>query len=383
MGGFERHVGALVRHLVREGVEVDLYTAPARDEAKGLDGARIHFVPYRILPWPRRAGFVIADRCTNYLFWSVRAARRLLTQPVDIVQAEGGAAFGYALLRPTGGAPLVLHPVGMEEFKAGWLKRTAYLPLRSAVRYAARRAERVLIPDRAMMEEVRHYLSIRPEQAAMLSTPIDLERVDQPVPASVREEILRRWRLDGAKTVILSVGRLELNKGFSVLIEALHQVRDKLPANWVWVLVGSGPAKSRLRKELQRTGLSDRARLVGSVSDDELSSLYQRADLFVHPTLYEGSSLVTLEAMAHSKPVVASSAGGIRDKVRDGRSGFLVPPGDAEALANAVLRALSMGSSLAPFGQEGRRVVEAEFSWAQRIPKLLEIYREILSERRS
>ena len=95
VGGFERHVGAMVRHLVRKGVEVTLYTAPsisaagphnihrsapslfARELAGAdgsgspLEGARIEFVPYRVLPWPRRHGFVIADRSTNYLVWSV------------------------------------------------------------------------------------------------------------------------------------------------------------------------------------------------------------------------------------------------------------------------------------------------------------------------
>ncbi|MEE9179313.1 MAG: hypothetical protein V3U22_00335, partial [Vicinamibacteria bacterium] len=96
LGGFERHVGAMVRHLIRNGVAVTLYTSPPAARAgppastagspadsssngeKLLDGARIRVVPYRIVPWPRRSGFVIADRSTNYLAWSVRAARRMM-----------------------------------------------------------------------------------------------------------------------------------------------------------------------------------------------------------------------------------------------------------------------------------------------------------------
>ena len=99
-------MGAMVRHLVRNGVDLTLYTSPPTDViSEGerlLDGARIRVVPYRIVPWPRRSGFVIADRSTNYLAWSVRAARRMMAETAetpDIVQAEGAAGFGYALSR--------------------------------------------------------------------------------------------------------------------------------------------------------------------------------------------------------------------------------------------------------------------------------------------
>jgi glycosyltransferase involved in cell wall biosynthesis len=375
----------MVRHLARKGIEVTLYTSPADGEVKGLDGVRIRFVPYRVFPWPRRSGFVIADRSTNYLAWSVRAARRMMAEPADptdIVQAEGAAGFGYALLRRSDGPPMVVHPVGMEEFKAAGLKRAGYFPLRTGARYAARRAERVIVPDRVMMEEVRQYLSIESTQAVVLPTPIDLEEVDRPAPPETEEAILQRLALGASGAVLLSVGRLESYKGFSVLIEALGRVKDKLPDDWVWVLVGRGPEESRLREQLQRSRLSDRTRLVGRVSDEELSALYERAELFVHPTLYEGSSLVTLEAMAHAKPVVATTAGGIPDKVEEGKSGFLVPPGDAEALGAALVRAFSLGSELALLGREGRLRVESDFSWSERIGSLVDVYREVLSERR-
>lgn len=394
-GGFERHVGAMVRHLIRNGVDVTLYTTPPAPPAgppdasssgeKLLGGARIRFVPYRIVPWPRRSGFVIADRSTNYLAWSVRAARRMMAEPTetpDIVQAEGAAGFGYALSRRRDGPPMVVHPVGMEEFKARGLKRVGYFPLQVGARYAARRAERVIVPDRVMMEEVRRYLSIEPAQAVILPTPIDLQEIDRPVSPETTEALYRRLGLKPSMAVLLSVGRLESNKGFSVLADALGRVREKLPNEWVWVLVGSGPTESGLRGRIEKMGLTDRTRFAGRASDEELSALYRRADLFVHPTLYEGSSLVTLEAMAHGKPVVATTAGGIPDKVEEGKSGFLVPPGEVEALGEALVRALSLGDELASFGKAGRLRVESDFSWSERIASLLDLYREILAQRR-
>ena len=232
-----------------------------------------------------------------------------------------------------------------------------------------------------MMDEVQRYLLVDSTRTVVLPTPIDLEEVDRPPPRATREAILRRLDLESSKTVLLSVGRLESNKGFSIFVDALARIQEKLPADWVWVLVGRGPEESRLTKQLSNLGLSERARYAGRVSDEELSVLYDRCDLFVHPTLYEGSSLVTLEAMAHAKPVVATTVGGIPDKVEEGKTGFLVPPGDADAFGAAILQALSLGDRLPDLGKEGRRRVESEFSWAGRIESLVDVYRELLEAR--
>jgi len=378
VGGFERHVGSMVRHLVRQGIDVALYTAPAIHMGAGLDEVRVEYVPYRFIPWPRRSGFVIADRSTNYLLWSVRAARRVIADGADVVQAEGVAGFGYALLRKANGPPMVVHPVGMEEFKAGGLKSVGYFPLRAGARFASRRAEKVIVPDRVMMDEVQRYLPVDRTRTVVLPTPIDLEEVDRPAPESVRVSVLERLKVPSSETILLSVGRLESNKGFSILAEALAGVREKLPSDWVWVLIGRGPEALRLGKQVRKLGLSDHVRLAGQVSDEELAALYDRSVVFVHPTLYEGSSLVTLEAMAHAKPVVATTVGGIPDKVEDGKTGFLAPPGDAAALGRAILKAMSLRDGLSELGREGRRRVVSQFSWQERIRGLVDVYRELL-----
>jgi len=174
--------------------------------------------------------------------------------------------------------------------------------------------------------------------------------------------------------VLLSVGRLESNKGFSFLVRALSRV----PKDFLWVLVGEGPERGSLEAEIEREGLSPHSRLMGRVTDDELHALYERCDLFVHPTLYEGSSMVTLEAMAHRKAVVATRVGGIPDKIVDGENGLLVPPGDANALAHAIVEALSRGARLASWGARSRVLVETRFSWSRRVKELMVLYEEVL-----
>jgi glycosyltransferase involved in cell wall biosynthesis len=388
-GGLERHVAALEKYLRRSGVDVTLYTSPPereRDMEQAPSGtregtARVHvYVPYRIVPWPKRGGFVVLDRDTNYLAWSVRAARRLLEdEPVDVVQADGGGGFGYALLAGAERAPLLLHPHGMEEFKAPALKRALYLPLRSATRFAARKAASVLAPDAAMKEEVLRTLDLPEEKVVVVPNAIDLDQVDREVPGID----LSRFGIPADSRVFLSVSRLESNKGFTVLVRALGRARSRLPPGLLWVLVGEGPERRRIEEEIEREGIGGIARLTGRMTDDELHLLYRRAELFLHPTLYEGSSMVTLEAMAHRKPVVATGVGGIPDKVVPGESGLLVPPADVEALADAVVEASRDGDRLAAWGAEGRRVVEARFSWSRRIQEVLRLYERLARKRES
>ena len=376
MGGLERHVGALVKYLAREGTEVTLVTSPPEREAVITD-VHVESVAYRTIPWPRRAGFVVFDRNTNYLLWNLEAGKRILEREVDIVHVEAGAGFGYARTDPSRRRPFVVQAQGLEEFKAHWLKRTVYLPLRLATRFAVTQAQKVIVPDHAMEEEVRRLLSVPADKTVVIPLAIDLEEIELP-PAENRAELAERWNLADGVKVLLSVGRLESYKGFDVLARALARVKDELPHPWVWVLVGSGPQKSELESLVGQLGIAQTIRFTGAVSDRDLATLYERADLFVHPTLYEGSSLVTLEAMAHAKPVVGTRVGGIPDKIEEGVNGFLIPPGDVGALAKAVVKAMSLGPNLALLGVEGRRRVESGFSWTERARRLVELYRQVI-----
>lgn len=374
-GGLERHVAALEKYLRREGCDVRLYTTPPEVPEIEVQTPRekTAFVPYRLVPWPKKKGFVVVDRDTNYLAWSYRAAKRLLSdERVDVVQADGGAGFGYALLAGPGDPPLVLHPHGMEEFKTSSAKRALYLPLRSAIRFAAKKASKVIAPDAAMKDEVRRLLNVNDDRVTVVPNAVDLEEIDGRATGD-----LRRFGLPAEAPVVLSVGRLESNKGFGFALRALALARTELPPAFRYVLVGDGPLRPRLESEIQRLALDPVVHLAGKVTDDELHSLYERSDVVLHPTLYEGSSMVTLEAMAHGKAVVATTVGGIPDKVVPQETGLLVPPADPEALKAALLEALRDGARRRRWGQKGRERVEARFSWAERVKEVSSFYREI------
>lgn len=409
VGGLERSVYDLVRYLAAEDVHVTLITqppkasefaAPAGADRRGGPGmgveaidARItvKYVPYRTFPLAGRRGTTILDRSTAYPLFGERAGRvafQLAAQTsVDIVHGFGASVLGYARRRARASAPLVLNPQGLEEFGAtapsrARLKRAAYLPLRRAVLACARAADAVIATDRALEPALREHLRLPRQRVRVIPNALDLDAVDRLAGAEDGARVRRAAGVAAGDAVLLSVGRLEQNKGFHLLAEALGALRDHAGAlaegRWRWVIVGDGPFRRSIESRVAAAGIGSHVLFAGTLEDRDLHAWYEAADLFVHPTLYEGSSLVTLEAMAHRCAVVATRAGGLPDKVHDGVNGWLVPPGDASALSAAISGAVGARERLPEMGHAGRAIVEREFSWTAAGAATLRLYRELL-----
>lgn len=400
VGGLERSVGDLTRHLAASGVKVTLITPPphvdATDAAAAFasaTGITLAPVTYRTFPGANRRGTTILDRSTSYLLFGQRAGReagRLAAAgAIDIVHGFGASVLGYArqTSRP---APLVFNPQGLEEFGAtsaspSTLKRIGYTPLRAAVRRCARAADCIIATDHALEDTVRRHLQPRPGQMRTIPNGIDLD-VALALAGPADGERLRRDRGIGRDDVLLvSVGRLEHNKGFDVLAAALGRLAASggplAHASWRWAIVGAGPEEEALRAAVTNAGIGPRVIWAGRSSDAELHAWYEAATIFVHPTRYEGSSLVTLEAMAHRKPVIATRAGGLADKVKPGENGWLVEPGDPTALAGAIREALDARSRFEAMGARSRDIVEREFSWKRIVEVQLAVYEDLLRQR--
>jgi glycosyltransferase involved in cell wall biosynthesis len=394
-GGLERHVYDLARALSERNVEVTLITPPPadgreQDPSSIHPGVRAEFVPYYTFPLAGRRGTTVIDRSTAYPIFGLRAGRLAMalvkSGRADIVHGFGASVLGYARQRNKASAPLVLNPQGLEEFGAtdpsrAKMKRAAYLPLRRAVLACAAAADAVIATDKALEPVVLRHLRIPPEKLRTIPNAIDLRTVDALTDPEIVGRLGFRHDLAPGERVLLSVGRLEASKGFHVLLRALAAARDlgSLEGrDWRWVVLGDGPYRPMLEVLASELGLDAHTLFLGRVSDPEMHAWHELSTLFVHPTLYEGSSLVTLEAMAHRKAVVASAAGGIPDKVRPGENGWLVMPGDPSALAAAISGALSDLARLARYGLAGRAIVEREFSWTAAGDATVALYGELL-----
>ena len=139
---------------------------------------------------------------------------------------------------------------------------------------------------------------------------------------------------------VVYVGRLEAYKRIDVLLHAMVRVRDALPAAEL-VVIGRGSERARLEALARELGLEASTCFAGFVSDDERDALLARARVCVCASEKEGWGLTVIEANALGTPVVASDAPGLRDSVRHGETGFLVPPGDPGAFAERIAELLT------------------------------------------
>lgn len=397
-GGLERHVYDLVRALAERDVRVTLLTRPAA-RSGAQESSVIHpavhteFIPYRTFPMAGRRGTTVIDRSTAYPVFGMRAGRRALALvragEADIVHGLGASVLGYAgpHARGLAAAPLVLNPQGLEEFGAtdpsrARVKRAAYLPLRRAVVACAAASDAVIATDRALERVVQRHLNIPRDRLRMIPNAVDLRDIDAAIDPALTSRLRATHHIAPGEHVLLSAGRLEENKGFQILLRALAALQQHGAIDegqpWRSVILGDGPYRPTLAALATDLGLAGHVHLLGRVSDAEMHAWHEASTLFVHPTLYEGSSLVTLEAMAHSRAVVASAAGGIPDKVRTDENGWLVPPGDPSLLAATLSGALANMVRLAQYGRAGRLIVEREFSWSAAGDRTVALYRELL-----
>ena len=153
---------------------------------------------------------------------------------VDLVHALGASGLGYAMARrgPEGRAPFVFNPQGLEEFGGthpgfARLKRLAYTPLQAAVRRCAQAADAILATDHALVAPVRTHLAVDPARVHVVPNAVDLETIDRARASATATAATLRARLGLAagERLLLSVGRLEENKGFHVLAAALAELQ--------------------------------------------------------------------------------------------------------------------------------------------------------------
>ncbi len=207
-------------------------------------------------------------------------------------------------------------------------------------------------------------------------------RVDVISPGVDRDRF-RRQRADpvevrrlrgGASRVIGSVGRLAEQKGHEILLAATKLLLESDRSTRV-LLVGEGPRRADLERLAGSLGVKDAVHFVGYRKD--VATAYAAMDVFVLPSWHEGFAIVCAEAMAMGVPVVATRVVGTVDAVKDGVSGVLVPPGEATALARAILRLMSNPAMRAEMGRKGAEWVAKRCCREETVARTEALYRDL------
>jgi glycosyltransferase involved in cell wall biosynthesis len=176
------------------------------------------------------------------------------------------------------------------------------------------------------------------------------------------------------RPIVLTVARLDEQKGHRYLLEAAAQVPEAQ-----FVLAGDGPLRASLEAQARSLGVEERVKFLGYRTD--IADLLAGCDVFVLPSLYEGLPLSILEAMSAGKPVIATHIGGTDEAVIAGETGLLVPPANPTALATAIRSVLTDRPLAQRLASAGRARVEQEFSAAKMVQQVIAVYDELLAKR--
>ncbi len=252
-------------------------------------------------------------------------------------------------------------------------KNWKYNLLRKAVRPLVGKYITVSQDLRRWLIEV---VKVPPQRVVQIYNGVDQTRfqpVDRRPAVSAPEGFLSADSL-----VVGTVGRLAAVKDQATLLRAFARLQetDGLGARLRLLLVGDGPERARLETLADALEIGNRLWITGERND--VPRMLQLMDLFVLPSLGEGISNTILEAMATGLPVVATKVGGNPELVEPGVTGQLVPPGDPEALADAMAGILSRPETAREMGRAALSRVRADFHWERTVARYLAVYDELL-----
>jgi glycosyltransferase involved in cell wall biosynthesis len=368
-GGMERHADTLAHGLAARGHHVTVVTTA---HPEGLLEERNGGVDTLYTPnttWRRYQG----------QWWGASYGAlhgRHAAQRYDAILSQSAGGLGYlAAARSELGLPgvVILHGSALGEIATAW--RGARTP-RGAYRLArlAWRLPRLLARWRRVAPVVARWIAVSPavarenareigfpaERATVVPNGVDTARFS-PNPTA-RVATRQRLGLPAEAPVLAVVTRLEREKGVQVALQGLERLRLRYP-NTRLLVAGAGAYTPALHRRAQALGVRDATLFLGLVDHADLPAILAAADAFVLPSLcHEAFPVSLVEALATGLPVVASAVGGTSTAVSSGVTGWLVPPGDAAALAAALDSLLADADRRREMSAAARRAAAACFS---------------------
>ena len=376
VGGPAIHVTLLARNLNDHEHTTELISgslAPGEGDMSYLAeelGVAVHRVPAlgrSVNPWYD----LIA------LAQLVRLLARIRPDVVHTHASKAGtlgriAALLYNLIRPRARRAAVVHTYHGHTFE-GYFGALPSWTFRNIERLLARLTDRIIVLSPSQQADVVKRFRIAPMPMTAV-VPLGLElRPFLAIETGRRSAAKEALALPPDAELFLSVGRLTAIKNYRGLIEAFARVASSR-ARAHLVIAGDGELGGQLHRQVERLGIRDRVRFAGWVRDTV--PLYAAADVVVLASLNEGTPVALIEALAAGCVSVATRVGGVPDVVDD-TCGILVPAGDTEALASAMVRAMTVGPLSADCRARARR-----FSIERLVPELSSMYQDLLDNRR-
>ncbi len=242
------------------------------------------------------------------------------------------------------------------------------------VRQNIRKAKMVIADSLSTKNDIIKFFNTDPEKVEVIYLAAD--RIFRKLSENeIDTGILRKYKIN--KKYILSVGTIEPRKNFDALIRAFNRIKqESAGAGYKLVITGRTGWKSEATyAERESSPFKEDILFTGRVPDEDLVQLYNQAELFVYPSLFEGFGLPPLEAMSCGIPVIALDTSSLKEVIGDG--GILVEAGNEQALENEILNVIK-NNTLKEMLKEKSLVQAGKFSWEDTAQKTIELYNKII-----
>jgi D-inositol-3-phosphate glycosyltransferase len=386
-GGQNVYVAQAAKNLAKQGYQVDVFTRRDDPEVKEVheweNGIRIIHVP------AGPAKYVNKEDLLPYMEQFSRFM-------IDFIKAQGGYDLIHANFWMSGlvamevkreiGIPFVItfHALGrVRRVYQG--KDDSFPDARFEIEdQIIAAADRIIAECPQDAEDLTHLYKADPAQVAIVPAGFDPEEMQAVSKADAR----RQLGLPEDEHIILQLGRMVPRKGVDTVIQAMARLSRDHDVQARLLVVGgeseepdpkSTPELARLMKLAKSLNVDEQVTFIGRRQRNVLKYYYSAADIFVSTPWYEPFGITPLEAMACGTPVIGSDVGGIKFSVADGKTGFLVPPKDPDALAARMAELFTNPEMLKRFSKQSIQRVMKHFTWDTVACQLAEVYEEVIA----
>ncbi|HCN06732.1 MAG TPA: glycosyltransferase family 1 protein, partial [Lentisphaeria bacterium] len=304
--------------------------------------------------------------------------RLFVKEQYDIVHTHSSKAGIIGRLAATSaGVPVVVHTIHGQAFHPyeSWWRNRIYI---AAERFAARRCDRIFAVAAAMVSQCVDSNVDGYEKYRTIYSGMELEPFANTVPDP---ELARRLGLRPGSIVVGKIARLFELKGYDFLLQAAPKIIAAAP-DMQFLIVGDGDLRPALEAEVGRLGMTEHFVFAGLVAPAEIPQYTALMDLLVHLSLREGLPRSVVQAQAAGKPVVGFDLDGTPEIIQDGKTGFLCPAENVDAVADGVVRLLKdadLRQRLGAAGQERAR----QWDWRAMVDAIETEYTQLLAAKQS
>ncbi|HHT5712942.1 TPA: glycosyltransferase family 4 protein [Raoultella ornithinolytica] len=368
VGGMEKAAEQHIYEMYSQGYCIHLVAPKTK-----IVGDIPSFIKHIDVSWPVWDKYkILMTMGAAYFIWCKRVAKKLTvcSNNIDIIHLHGASAgvlssLNKQILRSKA---TIVNPHGMEEFGTGSILRIINRGFTRHLLRKASLADTVIATDKKLVETVRQNLNT--QKITVIPNTIDIN--------ALRNLVSEKKQTKDYK--IVSVGRIEYNKGYDILAQALANLIKKewSKIDFSWDHYGRGKNKTDIEDFCRKNNI--KVNINSTASDEEVQTAIASSNLFVQPSRYEGSSLTTLEAMTHGALIVAMPVGGIPDKIFDKNTGFLCKEVSSSALEISLKEAMK-STVQEVIRNNALHYVEENFDIRISTEKYDSLYKTILAEK--